>query len=89
MRLIDADKLKEVVNADINRCYSLRIGSVGPLSHFLDQIEEQPTVDAAPIVRARWKNGDGIYDICTACEEEIYQAMEMNYCPMCGAKLEV
>jgi hypothetical protein len=88
MRLIDADKLKDVINADINRCYLLGIGSVGPLSHVLDQIDAQPTVDAAPIVHSRWKNNDGVYDTCMACGEEIYQAMEMNYCPICGAKLE-
>ncbi len=44
MRLIDADALKEVVKADIDRCYALRIGSVGPLANFLDQIDEQPTI---------------------------------------------
>lgn len=45
-------------------------------------------VDFKPIVHTRWKNGDGIYDTCMACNEEIYQAMDMNYCPNCGAKFE-
>ncbi len=49
MRLIDADALKTVVNEDINRCYALGIGSVGPLSHFLEQIDSTPTIDAEPV----------------------------------------
>ena len=52
MHLIDADRLKELVNADINRCYMLRIGSVGPLSHFLDQIDSLPSISLDEIAEA-------------------------------------
>lgn len=45
VRPIDANKLKQVVNDDITRCYALGIGNVGQLSLFLDQIDEQPTVE--------------------------------------------
>ena len=37
----------------------------------------------------RWKNGgNGLYDTCTACGEEIYLAIPMNYCPLCGARMD-
>lgn len=36
----------------------------------------------------RWKNGDGIYDTCTSCGQEIYQAIAMLYCPLCGARMD-
>lgn len=41
--LISRKALIKVVEADINRCYALRIDGVGALSHFIDQIKEQPT----------------------------------------------
>ena len=31
----------------------------------------------------------GIYAICTACNEMIYQTGGFNYCPNCGARMEV
>lgn len=52
MRLIDADQLKDIVNADINRCYTLRIDGVGPLSHFLDQIDSLPSISLDEIAEA-------------------------------------
>ncbi len=30
----------------------------------------------------------GIYAICTACNEMIYQTGGFNYCPNCGARME-
>lgn len=44
--------------------------------------------DVAPVRHGRWKNGgNGLYDTCTACGEEIYLAIPMNYCPLCGARM--
>ena len=48
-----------------------------------------PAADVAPVRHGRWKNGgNGLYDTCTACGEEIYLAIPMNYCPLCGARME-
>ena len=41
--LISRSALIKAVEADINRCYVFRIDGVGALSHFIDQIKEQPT----------------------------------------------
>ena len=55
----------------------------------LEQIDELPTAEK----RGRWvydeeRGATGIYAICTACNEMIYQTGEFNYCPNCGAKMD-
>ena len=45
--------------------------------------------DVVEVTHGRWKNGgNGLYDTCTACGEEIYLAIPMNYCPLCGARMD-
>lgn len=52
-------------------------------------IDEIPAADVAEVRHGRWKNGgNGLYDTCTACGEEIYLAIPMNYCPLCGARMD-
>lgn len=43
--------------------------------------------------RERWvydeeRGATGIYAVCTACNEMIYQTGKFNYCPNCGARME-
>ena len=64
--LIDRAALVQEVNRDIDRCYALGIGAVGPLSNFLDQIQRQPTVDAVQVIRCkdcalRWRYNGALY----------------------------
>ena len=48
-----------------------------------------PAADVVEVRHGRWKNGgNGLYDTCTACGEEIYLAIPMNYCPLCGARMD-
>jgi hypothetical protein len=72
MRQIDADKLKETVKADIDRCYALRIDNVGPLYKFLEQIDEQPTItfteanftsDQLMLLKMAFKLADDVVEI--------------------------
>ena len=52
-------------------------------------VDGKPAADVAPVKHGRWKNGgNGLYDTCTACGEEIYLAIPMNYCPLCGARMD-
>ena len=52
-------------------------------------VDAQPTADVVEVRHGRWKNGgNGLYDTCTACGEEIYLAIPMNYCPECGALMD-
>lgn len=58
------------------------------VASILEYAKNLPSVPAKVMRHGRWKNGDGIYDVCTACGEEIYQAITMLYCPLCGAKMD-
>ena len=57
-------------------------------------IESLPTVDAVEVVHGEWVVcGDGEYVpfMCSACGKTTswYHAQTANYCPNCGAKMEV
>ena len=56
------------------------------------ELEEAPTSDVPDREVGEWTYDDesntGIYAICSACGESVYQAGEWRYCPMCGAKME-
>ena len=52
-------------------------------------VDKIPAADVVEVRHGRWKNGgNGLYDTCTACGEEIYLAIPMNYCPLCGARMD-
>ena len=52
-------------------------------------LDSIPTADVVEVRHGRWENGgNGLYDTCTACGEEIYLAIPMNYCPLCGARMD-
>ena len=89
MRYIDADKLIEL--STITRTYK------GDSCITVDDIDDCPTEDVAPIIHAYWKD-----ECCTNCgtskfvmkavrgfDEVIYEYEgEANYCPNCGAKMD-
>lgn len=82
-RLIDADVMKQNIRG--NNLNNLR----GAISEWIDK---QPTVDAVPVVHARWTTEriwrhDGEW-YCSVCEYEPIVFMESNYCPHCGAKMD-
>ncbi len=104
MRLIDADAL--MVNITSNH-YPLRgvMGSIenGMFTVGIQQaVDEQPTIDAVPVVHGRWekeypmvakhfKLTDGTFaeylSRCSNCGA-IYQYAPYRYCPSCGAKMD-
>lgn len=50
-------------------------------------IEEQPTVDAAPVVHAQWKDTKHEW-VCTNCGTGYWSMNHrFKYCPECGAKM--
>lgn len=92
MRPIDADALREGW---------LKWGAneyVYDTNAFLDSIDEEPTLDVAPVVHGRWTiecdNFDCEFMRCSVCGEEFYNGdndtvdMLPNYCPNCGAKMD-
>ena len=62
----------------------------GMMRAILEGINQLPPID--PVKHAKWTYDDesntGIYAICSACGESVYQAGEWLYCPRCGAKME-
>lgn len=84
MRLIDADALKEKLFIDGDN-WNPVVTEV--------EINEMPTIEAAPVVHGEWKftsrlrNGRSAFSIrCSACDSS-QGANWMNYCPNCGAKM--
>ena len=95
--LISRSALRSAVGEDINRCYRLGVGSVGPLTHFLEQIDSAPAIDAEPVRHGRWIN-DCMEIVCSECKtvyaDEIvfmnkdFKFENLPYCPNCGAKMD-
>ena len=97
MRLIDADRL---LRPDMIRmCYHLPNRDIAmPIG----DIEHAPTVDAAPVVHARWVEpvpGDG-FPYCGNCKAlaldkglflnpKLMDWYKTKYCPNCGAKMDL
>lgn len=60
----------------------------------VDDIINEPAADVAPVRHGRWVKHDG-YTECSECEYWYYSAESEdagdrpNYCPNCGAKMEV
>ena len=77
MRLIDADR------------YARKFP---PNSMAVQMINDEPTVDAVPVVHARWVYGITLrheWRKCSNClvSQEIFGCF--TYCPNCGARMDV
>lgn len=92
MRLIDADKVIDVMKAaywDEN----LHSAKDDPcvidamIDWSIRQVKDAPTEDAAPVVHAHWI--DTLYGwACSNCEEEQEYTLYLGHCPHCGAKMD-
>ena len=81
--LISRSKLIKVVEADINRCYQMRIDGVGALSHFVDQINNEPPVEAVPVVHCKdciWWEGEHV--LFSDGAKRPYTEEEKKNCPI-------
>ena len=96
-RLIDADKLFETIRSNdyilttVGNCVDNGMFTLG----IKQAIDEQPTVDAVPLIHAYWKSeGHKLSRFCSHCfHDEPYKFAEFeadvyNYCPHCGAKMD-
>lgn len=61
------------------------------------RINDQPTVDAVPVVHGTWVNADDDYSVraCSVCGETYRMPFDFNgriyqhkYCPHCGARMD-
>ena len=79
MRLIDADAL-------IEYCNNQKVKTVSA-----NDIARFPTIDAAPVKHGRWDDSfDGITPYCSICHmtHKCFNRTP-NYCPSCGAKMDL
>ena len=58
-----------------------------------DEMQDVPSADVAPVVHGTWflrHIGHGHYWECSVCHATpIYVTNNTNYCPNCGAKMDV
>ena len=85
MRLIDADKMRDdwLENGENEYVYDTNA--------VLESIDEQPTVDAAPVVHGRLgfpylDEYFGQFADCKECGTD--NILPCNYCRECGAKMD-
>lgn len=91
-RLIDADVLKETL---------LKFNYTTANNQIFRYIDEQPTIEAVPVVHGEWIRNENPIEIsceCSICHAKDYwydidKANEYywfhrNFCPNCGAKME-
>lgn len=96
-RLIDADDLikflsrLEAVNGSdsCNRITNNALHDVFP-----ELIKCAPTIGAAPVVHGEWIFGEDVDIQCSICgadamTEGDYRQVESNFCPNCGAKMDM
>lgn len=90
-RLIYVDALKKAIMAEP---WKEQINAVRLTVDYINIIiDEQPTIDARPVVHGRWKYEK--FDIyrCTNCNgcshvKEVMGEPDWEYCPNCGAQMD-
>lgn len=98
MRLIDSDALHKSFEEVYEHPVSMFRDSAW---WFFGRLEDEPTVDAAPLVHGRWlpyeNEQDKGFHHCSVCNcqafncEDGSEVVEVlsNYCPNCGAKMDL
>lgn len=93
MRLIDATALTEQIQ---NMCHNEYMANwLGVLIDTQPTVKVEPIEVPKPVKRGRWKKAErnGVlvysdaYRQCSECNDVIYLAFKMNYCPNCGADM--
>lgn len=82
-RLIDADELHEIVNWSHEKPpYSKK-----KIHRIIDMAR---TVDAEPVRHGKWtKIPSADIGTCSCCGDKWGSVSVMNYCPNCGARMDV
>lgn len=54
-----------------------------------DEIDTMPAADVQPVRHAKCERDNEGYERCSACNEHETNLRYFNFCPHCGAKLDV
>ena len=84
MRLIDADVITDHEIIDY-----LGISYASCLPDVRDLLDEQPTIEAVPVVHGEWESDRFGLDrsVCSICGA-VYEGNGGNFCANCGAKMK-
>ena len=86
MRLIDAEELERLFNAQIEQ------GATDAFDAYDDALQDALTIDAVPVVHGRWDVVEGRRldnAICSNCGRHFQAYYEAyRFCPNCGAKMD-
>ena len=85
MRLIDADALKK--KATMRGSCLRPMVTAFQMAVTTHDIDAAPTIDAAPVVHARWQRRF-IFNSCSECGFPFGVFDRWDYCPHCGAKMD-
>ena len=85
---IDREEAKKMVYQ-----YSVFRAQLGGLMDVVSFLNDQPTVDVAPVRHGRWGANSDRPDslICSVCNcgFDMWKHDPHNYCPNCGAKMDL
>ena len=89
MRLIDADALIESIKHGLWDWETINgIESRTVLEQTIQDIKNEPTIDAEPVRHGRWIHSGFMEVKCSNCGNVFHELEDTNYCPNCGAKME-
>lgn len=89
MRLIDADVLIKEYCKWFHDNPEEADSTDDDIYDFIKKVEEQPMIDAQPIIHAHWERTDDGYGCCCSnCGGVIYDGNISKYCPNCGARVD-
>lgn len=67
-----------------------RINNPAIIGWLIDIISSFLAAEVAPVVRGKWIHNDEWWEfICTHCHKAIGDTKKYQYCPHCGAKMDL
>ena len=85
-RYIDADAFEVFEYELVGGSSEYRDGFDDGVEYVLGRIDNVPTVDVKPVVKAKWFDDFSSDWVCTNCMQPS-PSKRYNYCPNCGAEM--